>query len=250
MGFPESQIKDEGRDNLISREQLINDHLPYVKSIVHRIAAHLPSSVDIEDLINAGVIGLIEAVDRYDPERDNKFMTYAMFRIRGSVISELRSRDFLSRSNRRKLRELEETYLRLEKELGREVDDEEAAQEMNLSFDDFYKIKKMSGISFISLDDIGCFSNEARESLTKYIIHGNKDDALNVSRVKEIEEGIARAIEDLPGKQKMVISLYYWEELTMKEIGKVLDITESRVSQIHSQAVISLRGKLMQENLV
>ncbi len=101
------------------RDQLITEYLPYVKRIVHRIAVHLPSTIDIEDLMNVGVIGLIQAVDRYDPKRDNKFMTYAVFRIRGAVLSELKSRDFLSRSNRRKIRELESIHLKLEQKLGR-----------------------------------------------------------------------------------------------------------------------------------
>ena len=103
------------------REQLITEYLPYVKRIVHRLAMHLPSTIDIDDLMNVGVIGLIQAVDRYDPRRDNKFITYAVFRIKGAVLSELRSRDFLSRSNRRKIRELENAFLRLEQKLGREV---------------------------------------------------------------------------------------------------------------------------------
>ena len=114
------------------REQLIQEYLPYVKRIVQRIAAHLPASVDVEDLMNVGVIGLIQAVDRFDPKRDNKFMTYAIFRIKGAVLSELRSRDYLSRSSRRKLRELEHASHRLEQRLGRRADDAEVADELGL----------------------------------------------------------------------------------------------------------------------
>ena len=136
------------------RDQLITEYLPYVKRIVHRIAVHLPSTIDIEDLMNVGVIGLIQAVDRYDPKRDNKFMTYAVFRIRGAVLSELRSRDFLGRTTRKKIRNLEKAYLKLEQKLGREADDAEVAAEMEMDMDQFYQVKRMSSISFVSFEEI------------------------------------------------------------------------------------------------
>jgi RNA polymerase sigma factor for flagellar operon FliA len=135
-----------------TRDQLIIEHLPYVKHIVHRIAIHLPSSVEIEDLINVGIVGLIEAADRYDAARDNKFATYAAFRIRGAVLSELRSRDFLSKGNRRRARQLEATYLKLEQKYGTEVDDDEVANELGVSLGELYQLKKLSSMSFISLE--------------------------------------------------------------------------------------------------
>ena len=231
------------------RDQLISEYLPYVKRIVHRIAVHLPSTIDIDDLMNVGVIGLIQAVDRYDPRRDNKFMTYAVFRIKGAVLSELRSRDFLSRSNRRKIRDLENTYLRLEQKLGRDVDDGEIAQEMGVSVEQVYRTRQMSNISFISFEELGYSSRDEKEKLMSYLVD-NDDDALTLTRLKEIQEAVARSIEQLPEKERLVISLYYIEELTMKETGKVLNITESRVSQIHSQAVRRLRTKLRKEKLI
>jgi len=231
------------------RDQLISEYLPYVKRIVHRIAVHLPSTIDIDDLMNVGVIGLIQAVDRYDPRRDNKFMTYAVFRIKGAVLSELRSRDFLSRSNRRKIRDLENTYLRLEQKLGREVDDGEIAQEMGVSVEQVYRTKQMSNISFISFEELGYSSRDEKEKLMSYLVD-HDDDALTLTRLKEVKEAMARSIEQLPEKERLVISLYYIEELTMKETGKVLNITESRVSQIHSQAVRRLRTKLRKEKLI
>ena len=231
------------------RDQLISEYLPYVKRIVHRIAVHLPSTIDIDDLMNVGVIGLIQAVDRYDPKRDNKFMTYAVFRIKGAVLSELRSRDFLSRSNRRKIRDLENTYLKMEQKLGREVEDVEIAQEMGVSVEQVYRTKQMSNISFISFEELGYSSRDEKEKLMSYLVD-NDDDALTLTRLKEIKEAVARAIELLPEKERLVISLYYLDELTMKETGKVLSITESRVSQIHSQAVRRLRAKLRKEKLI
>ena len=231
------------------RDQLITEYLPYVKRIVQRLAVHLPSTVDIDDLMNVGVIGLIQAVDRYDPRRDNKFMTYAIFRIKGAVLSELRARDFLSRSNRRKIRELESAYLRLEQKLGREADDQEIARELGVDLEQVYRTKQMSSISFISLEELGVSSRDEKEKLLSYLIN-KEDDALSVTKLKELKGAMARAIKQLPEKERLVISLYYLDELTMKETGKVLGITESRVSQIHSQAILHLRTKLRKEKLL
>ena len=231
------------------RDQLITEYLPYVKRIVQRLAVHLPSTVDIDDLMNVGVIGLIQAVDRYDPKRDIKFMTYAIFRIKGAVLSELRARDFLSRSNRRKIRELESVYMRLEQKLGREADDEEIARELGVDLEQVYRTKQMSSISFISLEELGVSSRDEKEKLLSYLVN-NEDDALSMTKLKELKEAMAQAIKQLPEKERLVISLYYLDELTMKETGKVLGITESRVSQIHSQAILHLRTKLRKQKLL
>ena len=231
------------------RDQLISEYLPYVKRIVQRLAVHLPSTVDIDDLMNVGVIGLIQAVDRYDPRRDNKFMTYAIFRIKGAVLSELRARDFLSRSNRRKIRELESAYQRLEQKLGREVEDKEVAQELGIELEQVYRTKQMSSISFISLEELGVSSKDEKEKLMNFLTN-NEDDALNLTKLKELKEALAEAIKQLSEKERLVISLYYLDELTMKETGKALGITESRVSQIHSQAIVHLRSKLRKQRLL
>lgn len=231
------------------RDQLITEYLPYVKRIVQRLAVHLPSTVDIDDLMNVGVIGLIQAVDRYDPRRDNKFMTYAIFRIKGAVLSELRARDFLSRSNRRKIRELESVYLRLEQKLGREVEDSEIAQELGVDLEQVCRTKQMSSISFISLEELGVSSRNEKEKLLSYLVN-NEDDALVITKLKELKGAMAQAIRQLPEKERLVVSLYYLDELTMKETGKVLGITESRVSQIHSQAILHLRAKLRKQKLL
>ena len=199
--------------------------------------------------MNVGVIGLIQAVDRYDPNRDNKFMTYAIFRIKGAVLSELRARDFLSRSNRRKIRELENAFMRLEQKLGREADDGEVAQELGMDLEQVHRTRQMSSISFISLEELGVSSRDEKEKLLSYLVN-NDDDALNLTKLKELKDALARAIEQLAEKERLVISLYYLEELTMKETGKVLGITESRVSQIHSQVILRLRAKLRKQKLL
>lgn len=249
MALAGTQTKQSVKKNPAYREQLITEYLPYVKRIVQRIANHLPPTVDVDDLMNVGVIGLIQAVDRYDPNRDNKFMTYAIFRIKGAVLSELRARDFLSRSNRRKIRELESAYFKLEQKLGRHAEDYEVADELGVDVEEVYRTKQLSNISFISFEELGYSSRDEKEKLMSHMFN-NEDDALNLTKFKELKRSLAGAIEQLSEKEQLVISLYYNDELTMKETGKVLNITESRVSQIHSQAILRLRAKLRKLNLL
>ena len=250
MSVMESQLKTLDKNDHLVRNEIIAEYLPYVNRIVNRIATHLPSTVEVDDLINVGIIGLIQAIERYDPTRDNKFMTYAVFRIKGAVLSELRSRDFLGRTTRQKIRSLENAYLKLEQELGREVKDEEVAQEMDVDLDQFYQIKRMSSISFVSFEEIGFSAKEQKEDIFDNLIGEVNNDALAMTTIKEIKNCLAKHIEDLPEKERLVISMYYSDEMTMKEIGMTLDITESRVSQIHSQAVIRLRNKLRKDGLL
>jgi RNA polymerase sigma factor FliA len=252
MSALETQLKDLDRDDHTLRNQIITEYLPYVNRIVNRIATHLPPSVEVDDLVNVGIIGLIQAIERYDPTRDNKFMTYAVFRIKGAVLSELRSRDFLGRTTRKKIRDLEKAYLKLERKLGREVQDAEVAAEMDMDLDQFYQVKRMSSISFISFEEIGYSVREHNDDqLGRLFKSGNNtNDPLLMTTVKEIKATLAKHIDLLPEKERLVISMYYSDEMTMKEIGKVLDITESRVSQIHSQAVIRLRSKLRKDGLL
>jgi RNA polymerase sigma factor for flagellar operon FliA len=250
MDLAQSREEYFGTDSHLLRNQIINEYLPYVKRIVNRIAVHLPATIEVDDLINVGIIGLIQAIERYDPSRDNKFITYAVFRIKGAVLSELRSRDFLGRTTRRKIRDLEKAYLKLEQKLGRDVADEEVAAEMNMDLEQFYKVKRMSSISFVSFEEIGPASRSEVGTISSSLANGDPDDALSMTTMKEIKSTIAKNIDLLPEKEKLVISLYYSDELTMKEIGAVMDITESRVSQIHAQAIIHLRSKLRREGLL
>lgn len=247
----ETQLKDLDREDHTLRNQIITEYLPYVNRIVNRIATHLPPSVEIDDLVNVGIIGLIQAIERYDPTRDNKFMTYAVFRIKGAVLSELRSRDFLGRTTRKKIRDLEKAYLKMEQKLGRDVEDAEVAEEMEMDLDQFYQVKRMSSISFVSFEEIGYSMGEQNnDQLGRMFKSGSNTDALLMTTVKEIKATLAKHIDQLPEKERLVVSMYYSDEMTMKEIGKVLDITESRVSQIHSQAVIRLRSKLRKDGLL
>ena len=234
----------ESDGNLSNRDALVMEHLPQVQRIVQRIAAHLPPSVDREDLISSGIIGLIQSAERFDASHANTFMTYAQTRIRGAVISELRARDYLSRHTRRNLRELEETYARLEQEQNGEVTDEALAEAMHRSLKDVHEIRARACLSFVRLEDLGLSNQKDKVAALKEIADSQASDPFEMTRLKDAHAALRAAIEKLPEKEKLVVSLYYAEELTMKEIGRTLDISESRVSQIHSAAVFRLRKQL------
>jgi RNA polymerase sigma factor FliA len=240
----------QGEGDSPTKDQLVLQYLPYVKNIVQRIHAQLPMGVDEDDLTNVGVIGLIDAIDRYDPTRGTKFTTYAAFRIRGAVMGELRSRDVVSRTSRSKIRELQNTYADLEFKKGGEVQDSEVADAMGIEIDEFYQIRKMASMSFVSFEEMWLPSREERDDVIGFLLGNGGEDPFQIARIKELRNATAEAIEQLPEKEKMVISLYYWDELTMKEIGKVLELTESRVSQLHSQAVVHLRNAMKKKGLV
>ncbi|MBR9982792.1 MAG: FliA/WhiG family RNA polymerase sigma factor [Desulfatitalea sp.] len=250
MPVNDTQLKTLDKDDHLLRNEIIAEYLPYVNRIVNRIATHLPPTVEVDDLVNVGIIGLIQAIERYDPSRDNKFMTYAVFRIKGAVLSELRSRDFLGRTTRKKIRSLEKAYTSLEQKLGRDALDEEVAEALEMDLEQFYQVKRMSSISFVSFEELGCTSRDEKEVFLNSLMNNEGDDALSLTTIKEIKGTLARHIEHLPEKERLVVSMYYNDEMTMKEIGMVLEITESRVSQIHSQAVIRLRGKLRKDGLI
>ncbi|MBI5590587.1 MAG: FliA/WhiG family RNA polymerase sigma factor [Deltaproteobacteria bacterium] len=238
------------RDDEMARNRLITEYLPFVKRIVYRMAVHLPAHVDVDDLMNAGVIGLIQSIDRYDPARDNTLATFASFRIRGAVLSELRSRDVLSRGNRKKVREMQQAWIYLEQKLGREVEDWEVARELGMTAGELEDVRRMAGIYFVSIDDMDSRSDGEKENLLRQLVSGEDQDALMSLRAQEIKVALAKAVDELPEKEKTVISLYYVDELTLKEIGEVMNLTESRISQIHSGAIIHLRKKLIRNGVL
>lgn len=229
-----------------AKEQLILQYSPLIKYIAHRIASRLPNHVDMDDLINVGVLGLIDAVDRFDPHREIKFKTYAEFRIKGTILDHLRSLDWVPRSVRQKANILEETYSAFERRLGRPATDEEMASELGLKVEDYYHlIQQASTIPLVSLDEVlGLTSAGEKKKIVENIAASMESDPIELLGLEELKKLIAEAIDALPEKERLVVSLYYYEELTMKEIGAVLDITESRVSQIHAKAILRLRSKI------
>jgi RNA polymerase sigma factor for flagellar operon FliA len=229
-----------------NREKLIVEYAGLIKFIASKIAARLPSNIELDDLISSGVIGLMDAIDKYDSSRDNKFKTYAEFRIRGAILDELRSQDWVPRSIREKAKILERAYSKIEQEKGRQATDEEACIELGMSTDQYHEmLNEVRSVSLLSYDDITNLSNADKRSL-----HGNGEAGSKVPTpfsevsVMGLKKLVAEAIEDLPEKQRLVLSLYYYEDLNLKEIGRVLDVTESRVSQLHSQAILKLKARL------
>ena len=229
------------------KDKLILEYAPLIKFIAQKIAVRLPSNIELDDLISSGVIGLMDAIDKYDPTRDNKFKTYAEFRIRGAILDELRAQDWVPRSVRDKAKLLDRTTIELESELGRAPQDEEISAKLNMTMDEFYDlVNQVRPVSLLSIDDSATFSNVDKKSIMN-LLEGTKfNNPFNQLNSKSVKDIVTKAIEDLPERQRLVLSLYYYEDLNLKEIGKVLRVTESRVSQLHAQAVQRLRAKLTQ----
>lgn len=229
--------------NKKERDQLIMKYVPLVKNVVGRIAARLPAHVvDREDLVHVGIIGLMSALEKYDATRNVQFETYARFRIRGAVLDEMRSRDWVPRSTRSKDNKLEAAFEKLQAILGRSPEEEEIAGFLKMTMEEYYQLLDGSRcITVISSEDLpgDYLDSLSRDEVLETVDHGNPLELLKSS---ELREGMKKAIEQLPEKEKLVLALYYYEELTMKEIGKVLSLTESRVCQLHTQAVFRLRG--------
>ncbi len=225
------------------RDALIQETLPLIKHIAHRVAIRLPSNVEIRDLINAGVLGLMDAIEKFEPERNVKFKTYAEVRIRGAILDSLRDLDWAPRSLRKKSKDLERMYAGLSQKLGRPATDEEVSEAMGENIEDFHAlVDQLHGLT------IGSFENLSDSEDSENYINYYPDDGSNDPYVKfesnELTRLLADAIEELPEKERLVLSLYYFEEFTMKEIGALLGVNESRVSQLHTKATLRLRGKL------
>lgn len=227
------------------KEDIILKYAPLIKYIANRIASRLPMYIDIQDMINSGVLGLMDAIEKFDPDKGVKFETYAEYRIKGAILDSLRAMDWVPRSVRKVATLLENTYADLEKRHGRPATDEEVASAMDVDIDRLHKIvNRVSSISIISLERDPKSSSNTKHSLLDKLINEDDPSAFDKLDSEELRDMLGESIERLPEKEKQVISLYYYNELTMKEIGKILRLTESRVSQIHTKAVMRLRGKL------
>jgi RNA polymerase sigma factor FliA len=227
------------------KDELITEYAPLIKYIAQKIAVRLPSNIELDDLISAGVIGLMDAIEKYDSSRDNKFKTYAEFRVRGAILDELRSQDWVPRSIRDKAKILDKTMVNLEQELGRSPTDEEVAKALQITMEEFHElVHQVRPVSLLSIDDQQTFDNSDKRSIMNLLEGSKSFNPLNQLNVKVVKDIVAKAIEELPERQRLVLSLYYYEDLNLKEIGQVLRVTESRVSQLHAQAVQRLRAKL------
>ena len=233
----------------MDRDALILEHMSQIKYIAQRISTKLPSHVELHDLVSAGVLGLIDAIEKFDPSRGVKFKTYAELRIKGSILDSLRGLDWAPRSLRKKSKDLERAYRDLEQRLGRPATEKEICDEMSIELPEYYELlEQVRGLNVGSFEYANPDDDKSGEPLVKYIPDSPELDPFSVYHKSEIQSILAAAVEVLPKKERLVVSLYYFDELTMKEIGKVLGVNESRVSQLHTKAMLRLRTKLRKVN--
>lgn len=226
------------------RYALIAKYAPLVRFLANRIAMRLPPNVSIDDLISAGSLGLLDAIEKYDPHRDAQLKTYAEFRIKGAILDELRSMDWLPRSIRKRIREMEKVTTEVEQRLSRPAEDSEIAGQMGIDLETYYDmLDKAQQVEFLSLDEyVDGHTGEPPRRPYESLIRGD-DNPIDHMMARELKEIIADGIKALSEKEQMIISLYYYDGLTLKEIGEIMGLTESRVSQIHSKTIMRLRTR-------
>lgn len=233
-----------------ARDRLILNYAPLVKYVAGRMGTSFPSHVDDSDLISYGLLGLISAIERFDLSRNIKFETYAITRIKGAIFDELRSLDWVPRSVRSLARQIERSSAALENKLHRAPTDKEMAADLGMSLKDFQEgLMRISSSSIVALEELWTISSTGTDSvaLIDTIEDKQSQDPAAVVDVNEIKERLAQAISNLPEREKIVIALYYYEGLTLREIGDVLGVTESRVSQLHTKAILRLKGRLKEQ---
>jgi RNA polymerase sigma factor for flagellar operon FliA len=239
------QYKDYGDQR--ARDQLILAYSPLVKYVAGRMVSGLPAHVEEADLISYGLLGLIGALERFDLQRNIKFETYAISRIKGSIIDELRALDWVPRSVRNWARQVERSVTRLENQLHRAPADDEIAADLDISVGEFHNIlTQISHASIVALDEfwaVGPVGSD-RVTLMDTLEDHNTPDPSRAFDLASVKDKLADAIRRLPEREKIVIGLYYYESLTLKEIGEVLGVTESRVSQLHTKAILRLKGRM------
>lgn len=232
----------ETRDQAI-KEQLIMEYAGLVKYVAGRLSVYFGSNVEYDDLVGYGVFGLIDAIDKFDLNKNVKFETYASLRIRGAIIDSIRDQDWAPRSLRKKSKDIERAYIEIENELGHSATDQEVAEKLGITTDELNKLLQEVNMSqMISLEDYLEQNHETGFDPLSL----DKDDDQPEARIEteELKKMLADAIEKLPEKERMVVTLYYYEELTLKEISLIMKVSESRVSQLHTKAILRMRGKL------
>jgi len=227
------------------KEQIIKDFLPFIKYTAYRLGKRLPPQMTVNDLISSGIVGLLDALQRYEEGRV-KLGTFVEHRIRGAMLDELRSQDWIPRSVKSKINAIKKAHQKLEQELGRLPLDEEIAERLNMPLDDYYRIMQDSHAAvMLSIEDLnGSLYDDHDMHALDRIPDPDAKTPFEVLESTDLKESLAEHIGTLPEKEKLILSLYYWDELTMKEIGKVLNLSEGRVCQLHNKALLRLKAKL------
>ncbi|MGC8792606.1 MAG: sigma-70 family RNA polymerase sigma factor [Bryobacteraceae bacterium] len=231
------------RTSAEERERLILEHLPQVKLIARRIHEKLPESVSLDDLISTGILGLISAIDNFDPSLNVKLKTYAEYKIRGAILDTLRSLDWAPRQKRKKAKQIEAAIASAERKLHRTPDEEEIARELGLTLEEYHEwLLEVRGVNLGRLEQSR--RDDDGRDLLKYIADSEEGWPLRILERAELEKLLAEGVEQMPEIERMVLSLYYYEELTLREIAAIVNLHESRISQLKSQAILRLRAWL------
>jgi len=229
------------------KEQIIQDMLPYIKYTAYRLAWRLPPQLTIDDLISVGIMGLLDAIDRFDPSRSTTLKTFAEYRIKGAMLDELRSAEWAPKHLQKKINELKNAFSHLEKTLGRPPSEEEVAEYLGIELEELFRLMSdASGVVTLSLDEIESRMDNGNGdyNIHEHIMDESSDSPLVSAEKADMKRILSQAIEGLPERERIILSLYYWDELTFKEIGKVLSLSESRVSQLHAKALLMIKAKL------
>lgn len=227
------------------KDQLILDYSPLIKFIAHKIAIKLPANIELDDLISAGVLGLIDAIEKYDHNRDNKFKTYAEFRIRGAILDDLRSQDWIPRSVRDQAKKIDRANAELEQSLGRNANVIELSEALGIEIQDYHTlINRVKATTLLSVDEMLNAKKNNQTSSWEHLTTNAKNNPFSKMKAKNVRKIMLKTIERLPLNQQLVLSLYYYDNLNLKEIGHILNVSESRVSQLHTRAVRQLKNKL------
>lgn len=228
----------------LDRSALIKQYQPLVRRLAHYMMAKLPASVEVDDLIQVGLIGLADALSRYEAAQGVQFETFATQRIRGAMLDELRGNDWMSRGSRKSQKDIETTMRRLEHRLGRSPVESEIAQEMGLSLADYQSLlSKVRGTQLVYLEDMAR-TNEDDDNFLDRHVADSESDPMNLLRDQRLRQSLVAAIKGLPEREQYIMSMYYEQDMNLKEIAAVLDVTESRVCQLHSQSIARLRAKM------
>ena len=226
------------------RNQLVESYLPMIQCIARRISSRLPANIQYHDLISNAVIGLMDAIQKYDPSRNNKFKTYAEFRVRGAILDALRAQDWTPRSIRDKAKRIDRVTKVLEQKFSRPPNEKEIASGLDVSLEEYHSmLNQTKEVSLVSIDESAIFNHTDKNFVLKML--EDTDSSLNQINKKSLHKVIVEAIKELPERQRIVLSLYYYEEFNLRKIGKILKVTESRVSQLHAQAIERLKYKLI-----
>ena len=242
LGYKNNTITEK------EKEAIIQDMLPYIKYTAYRLAWRLPPQLTIDDLISAGVLGLLDAIERFDPSKQATLKTYAEYRIKGAMLDELRAAEWIPKHLQKKINDLKTTYNELEKRLGRPPSEEEVAEELGIDVEDIFKLLNNAHIAVtLSLDGIEKRIDNKNDG--DYDIYEHIEDKSSINPLKLLEDNekkkvLAEKIKKLPEREQLILSLYYWDELTFREIGDILGVSESRVSQLHSQALLRLKSEI------